>query len=76
MVLLSAGIFPAELTALRSAGLIAAAALVVYALARRHSLRNVDVLILLAAVALTGAASALSSRDPWLSHSQASSRPS
>jgi hypothetical protein len=30
----------------------------------------------LAAVALTGAASALSSRDPWLSHSQASSRPS
>jgi 4-amino-4-deoxy-L-arabinose transferase-like glycosyltransferase len=30
----------------------------------------------LAAAALTGAASALSSRDPWLSHSQASSRPS
>jgi hypothetical protein len=49
MVLVRAGIFPAELTALRSAGLIAAAALVVYALARRHSLRNVDVLILLAA---------------------------
>jgi Glycosyl transferase family 2 len=48
MVLVRAGIFPAELTALRSAGLIAAAALVVYALARRHSLRNVDVLILLA----------------------------
>jgi hypothetical protein len=48
MVLPVAGIFPAELTALRSAGLIAAVALVVYALARRHSLRNVDVLILLA----------------------------
>ena len=47
----SAGIFPAELTALRTAGLIAAAALVVYALARRHSLRNVDVLILLASAA-------------------------
>jgi hypothetical protein len=49
MVLVRAGIFPAELTALRSAGLIAAAALVFYALARRHSLRNVDVLILLVA---------------------------
>jgi hypothetical protein len=49
MVLVGAGIFPAELTALRSAGLIAAGALVVYTLARRHSLRNVDVLILLAA---------------------------
>jgi hypothetical protein len=49
MVLPLAGIFPAELTALRSAGLIAAVALVGYALARRHSLRNVDVLILLAA---------------------------
>ena len=48
MVLVRAGIFPAELTALRSAGLLAAGALVVYALARRHSLRNVDVLILLA----------------------------
>jgi hypothetical protein len=48
MVLVGAGIFPAELTALRGAGLIAAAALVVYALARRRSLRNVDVLILLA----------------------------
>jgi len=46
---LQAGIFPAELTALRSAGLIGAVALVAYALIRRHSLRNVDVLILLAA---------------------------
>ena len=44
-----AGIFPAELTALRSAGLLAAIALVTYALLRRRSLRNVDVLILLAA---------------------------
>jgi hypothetical protein len=44
-----AGIFPAELTALRSVGLIAGLALVVYAIARRRSLRNADVLILLAA---------------------------
>jgi hypothetical protein len=43
-----AGIFPSELTALRSAGLVMAAALVLYAILRRHSLRNVDVLILLA----------------------------
>ena len=45
----SAGIFPAELTALRSFGLIAAIVLVACAVARRRSLRNVDVLILLAA---------------------------
>jgi hypothetical protein len=44
-----AGIFPAELTALRSAGLISGVLLVVYAIVRRHSLRNADVLILLAA---------------------------
>jgi glycosyl transferase family 2 len=44
-----AGIFPAELTALRSVGLIAGLALVLYAVARRRSLRNADVLILLAA---------------------------
>jgi hypothetical protein len=44
-----AGIFPPELTALRATGLIAAVALVAYALARRRTLRNVDVLILLAA---------------------------
>jgi hypothetical protein len=43
-----AGIFPSELTALRSAGLIVAVALAAYAILRRHSLRNVDVLILLA----------------------------
>jgi len=48
MVLPVAGIFPAELTALRGAGLAAALGVVVYALARRRSLRNVDVLILLA----------------------------
>lgn len=46
---LYAGIFPAELTALRSVGLIAAVAIVAFAVARRHSLRNADVLILLAA---------------------------
>jgi len=44
-----AGIFPAELTALRAAGLLAALALVAYAIRRRRSLRNADVLILLAA---------------------------
>jgi Glycosyl transferase family 2 len=44
-----AGIFPPELTALRSAGLAIAAGLLVYAIARRRSLRNVDVLILLLA---------------------------
>ncbi len=46
---LYAGIFPAELTALRSVGLILGVALVVYAVARRRSLRNAEVLILLAA---------------------------
>jgi hypothetical protein len=44
-----AGVLPPELTALRAAGLIAAVAIVAYAIARRRSLRNVDVLILLAA---------------------------
>ncbi len=43
-----AALFPSELTALRSAGLLLAAALVAYALVRRRTLRNVDVLILLA----------------------------
>jgi hypothetical protein len=42
-----ASFFPPELTALRSAGLLAAAGIVAYALIRRRSLRNVDVLILL-----------------------------
>ena len=44
-----AGIFPPELTALRAAGLIGALALLAYAVARRRTLRNVDVLILFAA---------------------------
>ncbi len=46
---LYAGIFPAELTALRAAGLILAVALVAYAIVRRGALRNADVLILLLA---------------------------
>ncbi|HEX7244636.1 MAG TPA: glycosyltransferase family 2 protein [Solirubrobacterales bacterium] len=41
-----AGIFPAELTALRAAGLLGAVGLIAYAAARRRSLRNADVLIL------------------------------
>ena len=48
-MVLRAGIFPAELTALRSAGLLFGLALLAYARGRRRSLRNVDVLILLAA---------------------------
>jgi hypothetical protein len=48
-----AGIFPAELTALRAVGLALALILVVYAVVRRRSLRNADVLLLvLAGVAL------------------------
>jgi hypothetical protein len=48
-----AGIFPAELTALRAIGLAVALILVVYAIARRHSLRNADVVLLaLAGIAL------------------------
>ena len=43
-----AGIFPAELTALRSAGVLLAIFLVAYAVLRRRSLRNADVLILIA----------------------------
>jgi len=43
---LYAGILPAELTALRAAGLIGAVALIAYAVLRRRSLRNADVLIL------------------------------
>jgi hypothetical protein len=44
-----AGLFPAELTALRAVGLAVALILVVYAVVRRHQLRNADVLILLLA---------------------------
>ncbi|HEX4306262.1 MAG TPA: glycosyltransferase family 2 protein [Solirubrobacterales bacterium] len=41
-----AGILPAELTALRAIGLAMALILVVYAVARRRSLRNADVVLL------------------------------
>jgi hypothetical protein len=44
-----ASVFPAELTVLRLTGLAIAACLVAYTLWRRRSLRNVDVVILLAA---------------------------
>jgi hypothetical protein len=47
--MVQAGIFPAELTALRSVGLFFGLALIAYALIRRRALRNADVLILLAA---------------------------
>lgn len=45
----AAGIFPAELTALRATGLVVAALLIAYAVLRRRALRNADVLLLLAA---------------------------
>jgi glycosyl transferase family 2 len=45
---LLAGIFPSELTALRSAGLLVAVGIVAFAILRHRSLRNVDVVILLA----------------------------
>jgi hypothetical protein len=45
----TATVFPEELTALRAFGLIAAGLLLVFALVRRRSLRNADVLILIAA---------------------------
>ena len=44
-----ASVFPSELTALRAAGLIVAAGILAFAIVRRRSLRNVDVLILLLA---------------------------
>jgi hypothetical protein len=40
---------PAELTALRAVGLVIALILIVYAVVRRHQLRNADVLLLLVA---------------------------
>lgn len=43
-----AGVFPSELTAIRVAGLLAAVLIAGFAIWRRRSLRNVDVLILLA----------------------------
>jgi hypothetical protein len=42
-----ASLFPDELTALRSAGVIAAVGIVTFAVLRRRSLRNADVLILI-----------------------------
>jgi hypothetical protein len=49
----TASLFPGQLTALRSAGLIAAACILVFVVARRRLLRNADILILvLAAVGL------------------------
>jgi len=47
-MVLRAGIFPAELTALRAGGVLVALGLIVYALVRRDALRNADVLLLLA----------------------------
>jgi glycosyl transferase family 2 len=44
-----AGIFPAELTALRAFGVLMALAMILYAVLRRRSLRNADVLILVLA---------------------------
>ncbi len=44
-----AGIFPAELTALRGVGLAIALILIAYAVLRRHLLRNADVLMLILA---------------------------
>ncbi len=44
-----ASIFPAQLTALRTTGLILAVAIIAFALIRRRELRNADVLILLLA---------------------------
>jgi Glycosyl transferase family 2 len=44
----TAGIFPAELTALRAAGVLIALGMIGYAVARRRTLRNADVLILIA----------------------------
>jgi Glycosyl transferase family 2 len=44
-----ATVFPSELTALRALGLVAGAAIIAFALIRRRSLRNADILILLLA---------------------------
>jgi hypothetical protein len=48
-MLAQASLFPSELTALRSAGLLIGLALVAYAVLRRRALRNADVLLLIAA---------------------------
>ncbi|HET7443804.1 MAG TPA: glycosyltransferase family 2 protein [Solirubrobacterales bacterium] len=47
MVTPTAGIFPAELTALRAVGVLLALGMIGYAVARRRTLRNADVLILI-----------------------------
>ena len=47
--MVTANVFPSELTALRAAGLLLGLGLVVYAVVRRRSLRNADVLILILA---------------------------
>jgi len=47
--LIDATVFPSELTALRAAGLAVAVAIIAFAVVRRRSLRNADVLILLLA---------------------------
>jgi hypothetical protein len=47
MVAPTAGIFPAELTALRAVGVLLAVGMIAYAVARRRTLRNADVLILI-----------------------------
>jgi Glycosyl transferase family 2 len=47
--MIPADLLPPELTALRAAGLLAAAGIIAFALLRRRTLRNVDVLILLLA---------------------------
>ncbi|MFN8161288.1 MAG: glycosyltransferase family 2 protein [Solirubrobacterales bacterium] len=44
-----ASLLPPQLTALRAAGLLVAVGIIAFAIARRRSLRNVDVVILLAA---------------------------
>lgn len=52
-MILLAGLFPPELTALRAIGLAVALVLVVYAVVRRREMRNADVvLLLLAGIAL------------------------
>jgi Glycosyl transferase family 2 len=48
---LQASVFPPEITAIRAAGLIVAVAIAAFAIWRRRSLRNADVLILLAIAA-------------------------
>jgi hypothetical protein len=63
----TADIFPSELTALRVSGLVLAVGLVAYALTRRRSLRNADVLILLLAGLGLGVVSGTEITDALLS---------